>query len=373
MSTAIRVEVLPARMGDCLIVECLNDSGRTWRMLVDGGPPDTWPRLQSRLEKLPPGDRRLDVVVITHIDNDHIGGMIPFLSSGFADSVGDFWFNGASHLPGHGGTRSVDQGQSIAAALQGSTDGGLGTGGAKADPHDARPWNDAFGGGPIDTGAPAGFLELSVPHGPTITVLSPTTKRLLNLASVWAKVVQAAQQGAPRALEPDVLLPLDDLVRIAGQKTPRDASVPNGSSIALLVEHRGASVILAGDAFGTVLAPALQQLATARGLNALRVDAFKLPHHGSQANVLAAMVKAAPASHYLVSTNGDLFHHPDDAALARVVVDAPAGPTLWFNYRTARTERWADPKLVGRYGHAVVLPDRATPDSGVVLELPARS
>ena len=89
-------------------------------------------------------------------------------------------------------------------------------------------------------------------------------------------------------------------------------------SIALLVEHRGASVLLGADAYGTVLAPALQQLARSRGTETLAVDALKLPHHASRANVVKELVAAAPARHYLVSTNGDVFHHPDDAALARL-------------------------------------------------------
>ena len=114
MPTAIRVEALPARLGDCLLVECLREHGRPWRMLVDGGPPDTWPTLESRLRRLAPDDRHLDVAVISHIDSDHIGGMIPFLTSDLAETVDDFWFNGASHLPGRGHDRSVAQGQSAA-------------------------------------------------------------------------------------------------------------------------------------------------------------------------------------------------------------------------------------------------------------------
>ena len=373
MATAIRVEALPARLGDCLLVECLRDGARPWRMLVDGGPPDTWPTLQARLQRLAPNDRRLDVAVITHVDSDHIGGMIPFLTSRFADDVGDFWFNGASHLPGHGATRSIEQGQSVVAALLGRIDGGLGAAGATgASRGDVRPWNETFARGAIDTGEPGGFLEVAIPDGPTVTVLSPTIPRLKTLARVWAKVVAAAQHGPSRDLTPDVLAPLDDLDRIAAEKTPKDGSIPNGSSIALLVEHRGASVILAGDAFGTVLAPALEKLAASRGVPALHVDAFKLPHHGSRGNVLAALVKAAPARHYIVSTNGDVFHHPDDAAIARVVVEAPTGATLWFNYRTDRTARWDDPALRKRYGHTAAYPDPGSPEAGVVLDLPAR-
>ena len=169
-----------------------------------------------------------------------------------------------------------------------------------------------------------------------------------------------------------MLAPLDDLQHIADQRTVRDASVPNGSSIALLVEHHGASVLLGADAYGTVLASALHGLARARGAQTLAVDALKLPHHGSQANVVTALLEAAPASHYLVSTNGDVFHHPDDAAMARVVLDAPTGSSLWFNYRTPRTERWADPRLIAQHGYHVTFPDPAHADAGIVLDLPAR-
>ena len=375
--TAIHVEVLPARLGDCLIVECPRPAGPTWRMLVDGGPPDTWPLLEARLRRLDPGDRHIDVAVITHIDNDHIGGMLAFLSSDLAADVGDFWFNGRTHLPSTPGSlRSIDQGEDVVAALLGQAAppaGASTAGGSPAHAADrSRPWNEAFGGGPIDTGATGGHVEVTVPDGPTITVLSPTTERLGRLADSWSAALRDALHGPVREVEVDVLAPLDDLQHIADQRTVRDASVPNGSSIALLVEHRGASVLLGADAYGTVLASAVKGLARARGTEAMAVDALKLPHHGSQANVVAALLAAAPASNYLVSTNGDVFHHPDDAAMARVVLDAPAGPTLRFNYRTARTERWADPRLMAQHGYHVAFPDPAHADAGIVLDLPAR-
>ena len=116
MATAIRLEVLPARQGDCLLVECLRDGDQPWRMLVDGGPPDTWPLLEARLAP----DPRIDVAVITHIDSDHIGGMIPYLQSPLAAQAADVWFNGRTHLPGLGTTRSVAQGESVVAALAGA-------------------------------------------------------------------------------------------------------------------------------------------------------------------------------------------------------------------------------------------------------------
>jgi Metallo-beta-lactamase superfamily len=354
--TAIRLEVLPARLGDCLLVECLHEQGPPWRMLVDGGPPDTGSVLEARLRD----DPRIDVAVITHIDSDHIGGMIPYLTGPLASSIGDVWFNGRTHLPDLP-RRSVGQGESVVAALLGTPELARGR---------ALPWNCAFGGGPIETGEEAGFVEYAVPDGPRITLLSPTTKRLLALATAWYAAVQEATRGGEENGPPDVPTPLTDLAAIAAEKTPKDRSVPNGSSIAMLLEHRGASVVLGADAFGTVLGAGLAGVAAARGVPALAVDAFKLPHHGSKGNVLEALVKIAPARHYVLSSNGDTFHHPDDQAVARVVLHAPAGATLWFNYRTPRTERWDDPALRAHHGYQVRYPD--DPTGGVVLELPAR-
>lgn len=358
MTTAIRIEALPARLGDCLIVECAREKGRPWRMLVDGGPPDTWPVLEARLQGLDPDDRHIDVAVVTHVDSDHIGGMIAFLESEHAEHVGDFWFNGRAHLPGAGRRRSIAQGESLSAALSGRDSGRR------------TAWNEAFAGGPIDTGPEAGFLEVPVSGGPQITVVSPTTERLAALGERWREAMESARRGAKRVREPDAPGPLGDLEQLAEEDSDPDSSTPNGSSIALLVEHRGASLLLGADAFADVLTAGLRGVAAARGLDALPVDAFKLPHHGSMGNVTRAMIDAAPAGHYLVCSNGDIFHHPDDTALARVVLNAPQGATLAFNYRNPRTQRWDDPRLRKRHGYSTRFP--RAPAAGVVIELPAR-
>ena len=131
MATAIRIQALPARLGDCLLVECLRPGADPWRMLVDGGPSDTWPLLEARLAKLPKASRQIDVAVVTHVDSDHIGGFLPFVRSDFAhEQVRDFWFNGRQHLDG---VRSIEQGEDLGAVLTGE-------GGRRR----LLPWNQAF-------------------------------------------------------------------------------------------------------------------------------------------------------------------------------------------------------------------------------------
>ena len=70
-----KVTVLDVGQGDAILVE----GGRGGRMLVDGGPdPD---RLLIELdERLPPWDRRIDVVVLTHPHEDHVAGLALLLA-----------------------------------------------------------------------------------------------------------------------------------------------------------------------------------------------------------------------------------------------------------------------------------------------------
>ncbi len=354
------VEVLPAAYGDCLWIECLRDGARPWRMIVDGGPPEAAAALTSRVDALPAGEREIDVVVITHIDSDHIGGVLPLLERSDV-TFGDVWFNGLPQLPEDEGlqTRSVAEGEDLVQLLTGATRAG------------ALPWNRVVDGNAIVTPDDRTVRELTPPGGPRITLLSPTPKRLRALRRKWEAELARVQRGESEETELAMPAePLDDLAALAGTKTANDTSVPNGSSIAFLLEHRGASCLFGADAFPSVLGGALWALVNARGGTPIEVDAVKVPHHGSQKNVSANALALVPAKHYVISTSGERFGHPDDIALARVVTSAPRGSMVWFNYApTPRTERWADPALATEHGYTTRFGDGIEP---VRVELPAR-
>jgi competence protein ComEC len=71
----VRVTVLDVGQGDAILVE----GGQGGRLLVDGGPdPD---RLLVALDaRLPPWDRRIDLLVLTHPHEDHVAGLAILLS-----------------------------------------------------------------------------------------------------------------------------------------------------------------------------------------------------------------------------------------------------------------------------------------------------
>ena len=70
-------------------------------MLIDGGAAGTYKRaLRDRLRALSEEERRFELLVVTHIDADHITGILDL--SGDSEThfqPKDIWFNGYRHLP----------------------------------------------------------------------------------------------------------------------------------------------------------------------------------------------------------------------------------------------------------------------------------
>ena len=205
----------------------------------------------------------------------------------------------------------------------------------------------------------------------TITLLSPTPKRLTALWAGWDGYLKEVLRGESSGQTYQERGRGDeaggDLEQLAATTTKKDNTAPNGSSIAFLMEFGGRSCLFAADAFATVLYPALARLAQRRGLKRLEVDVFKLPHHGSQANVLSPLFDVVRAKHYVVSTNSARFEHPDDVAMARVITMGGPNHAIWFNYATERTKHWDNPAWQRQYKYKVVYPKKRA--SGVVLTI----
>jgi beta-lactamase superfamily II metal-dependent hydrolase len=349
---AITVEVLPAAYGDCLLVTCPRPGG-TWRLLVDTGPDETWDVLRGRLSDIPTdenGRRHIDLVIVSHIDQDHIGAT-RFL---FADQTlgldfGDIWFNGRHHLE-----RGVAAGEALSELL--------------SAPSRALPWNTTFKGGAVVIPSDRKFFEIEpLPGHPRITLLSPTPKRLEQLIPVWdAELEKLRHHKSNTEKERERGTQFPDLEALAAYRSRPDRSPTNGSSIAILLEHRGASVLLAADAFATDLRRALLGVARHRGLSVpLCFDVFKLSHHGSRANLMTEVFATVEAGHYVVSTDNTHFGHPNDEALARVVLYGGDTPTLWFNYASQQNLRWSNPAVQQKHNFATCFPEN--PARGITL------
>jgi beta-lactamase superfamily II metal-dependent hydrolase len=349
------LDVLPASFGDCLLLTCHTPS-HPWRLLVDTGPDETYSALQRHLRLLTPntkGKRLIDTFVVSHIDHDHIGGAALLLNDASLDlEFGDIWFN--APVPAGPRLRGVAEGQRLAELL-GATSRDL-------------PWNVAMGGQWLCSSTEQRCPRINARRGLKVTVVSPSLTKLKALFARWDKELAKLRAKTREAVEPVPLLrgspSLEDL---AASQTATDKALPNGSSIALLVEYKKKSVLLAADAHPEVLVEELRALADSRQVKLpWNVDVFKLSHHGSRANVTAELLKVVRAKHYVVSTNNAQFGHPDAEALARVIC-AGGDPTIWFNSATKQNLSWNDPSLQAQYGYTCRYP--SAPGGGVRLDL----
>lgn len=333
---------LPARYGDCLWLE-YGPPDNANRILVDCGTADTWSILKEKIKALPPGQRKFDLLVITHIDADHIGGALPLLQARKTLGIefSEIWFNGRKHLPDD---------------TLGSKDGDALT--KELESEDLiRIWNKS-----------AGFSAVAVENGDvlpefrlagmTLTLLSPGIEQLRHLAAVWPQTIREAGLGENEIPAPPIgEMPADTLgelplMDLASTYTKPDRSAANGSSIAFLVEYDSKSILFAADAFAEILLKSIRRLKAYRSATNLEITLCKLPHHGSKANVTEDLVSELHCRHYLISTNGERFHHPDKIGIARVIMRAEC-PTLYFNYRSEYSVFWDAADLKQRYRYNV--------------------
>lgn len=347
---ALTIEALPAAQGDALLLRWGSSTSPT-TMLVDGGPWSTYKALRARVEQLP-RPRRLDVLVVTHIDGDHIEGVIRLLRDrrALGLTIGDVWFNGWPQLrclSGESDRLGAEQGEFLGALLRRSK----------------VPWNGGRDG-PLavpDDGPPP---VLDLPGGATATVLGPLLSDLRRLRREWSSAIRASgwQPGdTARALsELEGRRRLRASKDLLGGEPATDSSLPNRTSTVLLLEADGARVLLTGDAHGDMLAQVVGSAARAAGTDALAVDLVKLPHHGSPANVTEPFLATVDSRRFLFSTNGAYYKHPGGTAVRRLLERAGGAVDpveLLFNYDSETTRSWTSERWARRRSYAARYPE----------------
>jgi hypothetical protein len=366
----ITADLLPARHGDCIALQW-SDGGSRHYGVIDAGPAHAYEDISRRLRAL--GLKELDLLVMTHVDADHIEGVILLVrDKSLGLSLRDVWYNGADQLIDLFGPFETTSEAKQRTALDSDLSPVQGEILSMVVGRRQLPSNQDFRGASVMTAEAGPLRQITLPGGLVVTVLAPGEKDLAELHRVWR---QACAEAGLVGDDPDRALaamaarpklsPLDSYLdrgqklsvpkvqRLAQAAETFDTSVTNASSIVLLAELGQERMLLAGDSTPAVLLPAVQRLIAERNLESLPLTHFKLPHHGSSKNLSPALVRLLPAERYLISSDGSYFGHPDDEAIATVLEYGPPGLELVFNYDNPRNRRWADDKLTMHYGHRV--------------------
>ncbi len=342
----MRIEMMAARHGDCLLVQYGNRR-RTRRVLIDGGPIGAYDALQARIDALPDGDRRLELVVLTHVDGDHIEGLVRLLATPkpWPFVVKDVWFNGWRHLDPSHGLLGARQGEFFSALLS-----------RRLEP---EAWNGAFQGRAIVVRDDQPLPQCTLADGLVLTLLSPTPAKLETMRKAWKKELGGSIEpgdldaawellGKQKRFLPGqgLLGSTPELDRLLAKQSRPDTAAANGASIALLAEFGRKSCLLLADAQPDAVTSSLRRLLKHRGLERLRVDACKVSHHGSKGNTNDELMSLIESPRFLFSTNGAQFGHPDREAVQRVIARSLVKrPKLYFNYLTDQNREWQSTEL----------------------------
>lgn len=320
---SISIRILQANHGDCILVTHEGLNG-VFNLLIDGGDGATFKyglrarysgALSIMLDELKGKGQQIDLAILTHIDDDHINGLLrAFEAPGYlSDMVKSIWFNSSRLITEHFNVpeisanntplrdnsplTSVKQGKSLEALL-------------------------------IEIGCerqPIVMAGQQLVKGPfTFKILSPDNEKLQKLLHKWPYEPDSGQtSGYPT----DYALGLDEM--LANDTFRADPSPYNGSSIAFILEADGKTMLFLGDSHDEIIVRNLRALDISENKR-LDLDLIKVSHHGSQYNTSPEFLSLVNTNRYIISTNGSKHGLPNKRTIARILSSSEG--SIYFNY-----------------------------------------
>lgn len=317
------LQILKAYHGDCFLIRTFDLKQRPFTILIDGGPPPTFNfALRAALKEV----RVIDLIILTHIDSDHIGGLISFVeNSRFTEiDTRKLWVNCANLLPvgPTGELITYDQGVVLEQWLVDH----------KVPKHKFSEQ--------VTTD-----LGYQCNHGLCFEILSPTPAILDAVTVNWPQLSReyqeklanipitnnAASQISKGNLSDLAVAPFHPLKTI-------DRDLFNAMSIAFVLRTPDFSLLLLADSRPEVISASLNTRGYNDTDNRLKVDYVKVSHHGSKNNTSTEVLDIIDCCNFIFSTNGGngRAKHPDRETISRILYHPKRDKTrrikLYFNY-----------------------------------------
>jgi len=379
----MRLTAFQSDKGDCLL---LTDTAGTRHILVDGGMPASYSgHVAAAMGKLGAAKKALDLVYISHIDQDHIGGVLRMLDNEAAWRVHEFQKKSKNknskppavprppkvreiwHNPFHEqlqkNARPIEDAlAAISPILAGSDLAGIRDEALKQSDlvtsigeaiRVSRRISPKQLNIPLNRRSDGKLMMLRKNQKPvkmgdlTITIIGPTAAQLAELKAEWNTWLRSAkgkaqlkkiQDTARRDEERLGASEFDSLMaslRLQAESfgNPDEVTTPNLASLTLLVEDGSSSLLLTGDARGDQIIDGLKSAGRLDG-GTFEVDVLKVPHHGSENNIDSDFVETVLARDYVFCGNGSSGNPNTDVIgmMFRRRLAASQKPfRFWFN------------------------------------------
>lgn len=380
----MKVTVFQACNGDSFLLE----TGASV-VLIDGGYVETYKKfIKPQLLNLKSNEKEIFHVIVTHIDNDHISGIIKFIEENKINefiNVDFFWHNSFNQIKDikdglvfkgkplselsinyilkDEENNTIDKNIS---AVQGSTLASL----LKKYNYN---WNTLFKNNLISTDSNEQIKTADL----TFKILSPNNEKLSQLKKYWKKelykkgfssdenlidfnedafeYILSLEKEKKRLTKKNVSsgtdINIEDLVI---EKFIEDDTVTNGSAIAFVIESRGFKFLFLADSHPSIIVESLKKHYKEEEFP-IKFDLIKIAHHGSKSNTSPELLKLIDSEKYIFSTNGLTHNHPDKETIARII-SRPVDFTrnLYFNYSLKALMSFKNQDLKDKYNFEII-------------------
>lgn len=311
-----KIYFLPVKHGDAFIIECYRGTAHGL-VVVDGGPRCCGFELKRKLNEL----GTPDLMVLTHYDEDHIGGILQLVDTCLDDNTipaKEVWANCAGYVEvAASKCTTAAQGVLLSVRLN-----------ELAKQH-GMVWRDD-----LHEGAEVDRLFAS------IEVVSPT-------ADIMKMTIKKQEEEARQLLNAtskdtkDLEKSLDELAKDIPQKPnlEKNNELANASSIAFILTCDNLSILMLGDSYPQNVEKYLREVKGYSEEKPLVVDFVKVSHHGSKNNTSNSLLDIIQCDKFIISTNGGKgrSNHPDRTAIAHILChpkrNVDTKVHLYFNHK----------------------------------------
>jgi beta-lactamase superfamily II metal-dependent hydrolase len=297
------INILPAYNGDSILIKTYDKNNNEVIILIDGGTPSTF---EYSLKKELKGILKIDLLVLTHIDNDHIGGLINLFKNSLINEIeiGEIWYNQPDvefyEPKSEKVLISVPQAEDLKNLIREQ----------KKDVIIKEITTDNK------------TLKIK---GLEFTILSPTKEIKNKLYEVWLKIRTKFNEKKYNSListsTTKCSKSLEELNEIDFKPEKSiNSDIYNSSSIAFILKCFDVSILLLADSRAEIISESLISLGNSE-MKPLEVDFVKISHHGSLNNTSQELLSLVKSNNYIISTNGGTSNHqhPSRETIARIV------------------------------------------------------
>lgn len=378
----MKIRIFQSDKGDCLLLEGSDGT----HLLCDGGMSSSMRSVvRKELGKLRSQNIKLEYVYVSHIDQDHISGVLALLEDELAwrlydhhkvagtpkpkptfprpPEMGGIWHNAFRDQVGENSDRVEDLLATASSTFLATGDPDLRLIGSQYQ-QIALSIGEAL---KVSRLASADLLKIPTnvlpgTSGPakllmarknqpsfavgsmTFTIIGPRSKELEDLKKGWNTWLESVEgEKAVSRLRQEIKEKIDAFgtaggVAAAWNGIPsyKGVTPPNVASLMFMVDENGKRLLLTGDSHGHMIVDGLKSTGLLTN-DCIHVDVLKVQHHGATANLDSDFAKQVSADHYIFCGNGE--HGNPEIKVIDHIYNSRLGP---------QSLRALDPRAAGR-------------------------